>query len=70
MHAIIIRNGVLYNRIYKLEDCQLVLWVKIMPKTLPRKLSCMLVGCIYFTQQTHFIRTRQHIIERTDAVIR
>ena len=41
-----------------------------MPKRLPIKLSCILVGCIYFTQHTHFIRMRQHIIECMDAVIR
>ena len=69
--ACYIRNGVLYNRLCELEDCQLeVLWVKIMPKRLSRKFSCILVGCIYFTQQTDFIRMRQHIIECMDAVIR
>ena len=61
----------LYNRLCELDDCQLeVLWVKIMPKRLPRKLSCILVGCIYFTQQTDFIRMRQHITECMVAVIR
>ena len=48
--ACYIRNDVVYNRLLELEDELLeVLWIQVMPKRLPRKFSCILVGCLYYT---------------------
>ena len=43
-----------------------------MPKRLPRTVSCILisVACIYYTQQTDYLKMREHIITSIDAVIR
>ena len=50
-----IRNDIEYNRLLEFEDDMLeVLWIKVMPRRLPRKFSCILVGCLYYTHQTDF----------------
>ena len=55
--ACYIRNDIEYNRLRELEDDMLeVLWIKVMPRRLPRKFSCILVGCLYYTHQTDFYR--------------
>ena len=41
-----------------------------MPKRLPRTVSCILIACIYYTQQTDYSKMREHIITSIDAVIR
>ena len=54
-----------------LEDEDLeVLWLKIMPKRSPRKISCVLLACIYFTQDTDFLRMRDHLITGLDKTLR
>ena len=61
----------MYNRLINLEEKELeVIWLKIMPKKLPRKLSCILIACIYFTQMTEYAKMREHIIKCVDSVIR
>ena len=42
----------------------------IMPKRLPRTVSCILIACIYYTQQTVYLKMRGHIITSLDTVIR
>ena len=45
--ACYIRNDIEYNRLRELEDDMLeVLWIKVMPRRLPRKFSCIIVGCL------------------------
>ena len=41
-----------------------------MPTRLPRTVSCILIACIYYTQQTDYLKMREHIITSIDAVIR
>ena len=41
-----------------------------MPKKLPRKFSCILIACIYFTQMTEYAKMRDHVITCVDSVIR
>ena len=66
-----IRNDIEYNRLRELEDDMLeVLWIKVMPRRLPRKFSCILVGCLYYTQQTDFLQMREHVITGIDTVTR
>ena len=71
--ACYIRNSFMYKRLSNLEAKELeVIWLKIMPKKLPRKLSCMpiLLACIYFTQMTEYAKMRYHLVTRVDGVIR
>ena len=41
-----------------------------MPKKLPRKFSCILIACIYFTRMTEYAKMREHVITCVDSVIR
>ena len=51
--ACYIRNNIMYERLSNLEEKELEgMWLKIMPKKLSRKCSCILIACIYFTQMT------------------
>ena len=61
----------MYKRLSNLEENELdVIWLKIMPKTIPRKLSCILIACTYFTQMTEYAKMRDHLITCVDSVIR
>ena len=69
--ACYIRNDIEYKRLRELEDDMLeVLWIKVMPKRLPRKYSCILVGCLYYTHQTDFLEMREHVITAIDTITR
>ena len=70
--ACYIRNDVLSTRLNNIEEDELeVTWVKIMPKRLPRIFSCILLACIYYKQQTDYVKRRDHnIIACIDLVIR
>ena len=69
--ACYIRNDIEYNRLRELEDEMLeVLWIKVMPRRLPRKFSCILVGCLYYTHHTDFLQMREHVITGIDTVTR
>ena len=69
--ACYIRNAINYKRLVDMEDTELeVMWIKIMPKKMPRKFTCILLACIYFTQQTVFSQMRDHIITCVDTVLR
>ena len=46
--ACYLRTDILYSRLYAYEDDELeVIWIKVMPKRLPRTISCILIACIY-----------------------
>ena len=69
--ACYLRTDILYSRLYAYEDDELeVIWIKVMPKRLPRTISCIPIACIYYTQQTDYLKMREHIITSIDAVIR
>ena len=69
--ACYIRNSFMYKRLSNLEETELeVIWLKIMPKKLPRKFSCILISCIYFTQMTEYAKMREHVITCVHSVIR
>ena len=60
--ACYLRTDILYSRLYAYEDDELeVIWIKVMPKRLPRTISCSLIACIYYTQQTDYLKMREHI---------
>ena len=62
-------NGDLAIKAYEDDELE-VIWIKVMPKRLPRTVSCILIACIYYTQQTDYLKMREHIITSIDAVIR
>ena len=57
--ACYLRTDLLYSRLIAYEDDELeVVWIKVMPKRLPRTVSCILIACIYYTQQTNYLKMR------------
>ena len=61
--ACYLRTDLLYSRLIAYEDDELeVIWIKVMPKRLPRTVSCILIACIYYTHQTDHLKMREHII--------
>ena len=59
------------KRLDSLEDDELeVIWMKIMPKKLPRRFSCILLACLYYTQHTDLLQMRNHIIMCIDTIVR
>ena len=61
----------MYKRLSNLEEKELeVIWLKIMQKKLPRKFSCILIACMYFTQMTEYAKMRYHLITCVDGDIR
>ena len=49
--ACYLRTDLLYSRLIAYEDDELeVVCIKVMPKRLPRTVSCILIACIYYTQ--------------------
>ena len=69
--ACYVRNDVVYKRLDSLEVPELeVIWIKIMPTKLPRKFSCILVACVYYTQHTAYSQIRYHLIMGIDTMIR
>ena len=69
--ACYVKNDVLYKRLDSLEVPELeVIWIKIMPNKLPRKVSCTLVACVYYTQHTDFSQMRYHLSMGIDTMIR
>ena len=47
-----------------------VMWIKVMPKKTPRKFSCILVACLYYTPKTEYLKIRDHLITNIDTVMR
>ena len=70
--ACYIRTDLLYSRLnaYENDELEICIWIKVMPKRLPRTLSCILTACIYYTQQTDCLNIREHTITSIDVVIR
>ena len=64
-------NVFMYKTLSNQEEKELeVIWLKIMPKKVPRKFSCILIACIYFTQMTEYGKMREHVITCVDSLIR
>ena len=65
------KDDVLYSRIVELEDQSLeVLWLKIMPKKLPRAFSCIILACIYHPPGGNSAAMRDHVINGVDSMVR
>ena len=46
------------------------MWIKVMPKKMPRKFSCILVACLYYTPKTEYLKIRDNLITNIDTVMR
>ena len=69
--ACYIKNDLMYKRLNDMEFHALeVLWIKVMPKEMPRKFSCILLACIYDTPKTDYLKIRDHLITSIDTVMR
>ena len=69
--ACYVKNDLLYSRIVELEDQSFeVLWLKIMPKKLPRAFSCIILACIYHPPGANSAAMRDHVINGVDSVVR
>ena len=68
--ACYIKNSFMYKILSNLEEKELeVIWLKIMPKKIPRTFA-LLIACIYFTQMTEHSKMREHVITCVYSVIR
>ena len=66
-----LRNSMVYTRMVELEDQTLeVLWLKIMPKRLPRQFYCIVLACIYHPPGANSDIMRNHIINGIDCMTR
>ncbi|KAK2149558.1 hypothetical protein NP493_2882g00005 [Ridgeia piscesae] len=52
------------------ETNHVIMWIKVMPKKTPRKFSCILVACLYYTPKTEYLKIRDHLITNIDTVMR
>ena len=69
--ACYIRNDLMYKRLNDMEVHDLeARWIKVMPKKMPRKFSCILVACLYYTPKTEYLKIRDHLITNIDTVMR
>ena len=68
--ACYIRNDLTYKRLNDMEVHDLeIMWIKVMPKKTPRKFSCILVACLYYTTKTEYLKIRDHLITNIDTVM-
>ena len=69
--ACYIRNDLMYKRLNYMEVHDLeVMWMQVMPKKTPRKFSCILVACLYYTPKMEYLKIRDHLITNIDTVMR
>ena len=65
------KHNLQYIIIIALENPSLeVIWIQIMPKLLPRKLSCIILACMYHPPGSDSGLMREHIINGIDSVAR
>ena len=69
--ACYIRIDLMYKRLNDMEVHDLeVMWIKVMLKKTPRKFSCILVACLYYTPKTEYLKIRDYLITNIDTVMR
>lgn len=69
--ACYIKNSLQYDRLTDLNsDSQEVLWVRLRPHKLPRKFSCIMVGCVYHPPEADDASMRDYLINSVDTVFR
>ena len=63
------QNKILNDYLYIRRSFE-VLWLKLMPKKLPRALSCIILACMYHSPGTNSAAMRDHVINRVDSMVR
>ena len=68
--ACYVKDDVLYTRMVELEDQSYeVLWLKLMPKKLPRAFSCIILACMYHPPGANSAAMRDHVINGVDYMV-
>ncbi len=69
--ACFIKYGLSYVRLLSVEDQSYeVLWLRLTPKRLPRKFSCIIVACLYHPPSADNGLMRQYMISSMDTLLR
>ena len=69
--ACFIKDTMLYDRLLDLNnDLHEVLWVKLRPHKLPRKFSCIVVGCVYHPPEADDASMQEYLINCVDNIFR
>ena len=69
--ACYIRESVQYDRMSDLDhDIHEVLWVRLCPQRLPRRFSCIVVGCLYHPPDADDVTMQEYLITSLDSILR
>ena len=69
--ACYVAETAVYDRVHDIEDDEHeVLWIRLKPKKLPRKYSCIIIACIYHPPGADNGSLREYLITSLDAVLR
>ena len=61
----------MYDRLHNIEDDEHeVLWIRLKPKKLPRKCSCIIIACIYHPPGADNGSLQEYLITSLDTVLR
>ena len=65
-----VAETMVYDRVHDIEDDEHeVLWIRLKPKKLPRKYSCIIIACIYHPPGGDNGSLREYLITSLDAVL-
>ena len=69
--ACYVAETIAYDRLHDIEDAEHeVIWIKMKPKKLPRKYSCIILACIYHPPGADNGSMREYLITSLDTVLR
>ena len=68
--ACYVAETLVYERLHDIEDDEhKVLWIRLKPKKLPRKYSCIIIACIYHPPGADNGSLREYLITNLDTVL-
>ena len=69
--ACYVTETAVYGQLHDIEDNEHdVLWIRLKPKKLPRKYSCIIIACIYHPPGADNGSLREYLITSLDTVLR
>ena len=69
--ACYVAETAVYDRLHDIEDDEHeVLWIRLKPKKLPRKYSCIIIACIYHPPGADNGSLQEYLITSLDTVLR
>ena len=69
--ACYVAETLVYEPLHDIEDDEHeVLWIRLKPKKLPRKFSCIIIACIYHLPCADNGSLREYMITSLDTVLR